>query len=517
MLEVKNLTINDLNGKEIIKNVNFTLNKNDKLAIIGEEGNGKSTLLKYIYNYDLVKDYVDIVDGKIIKNNIKLGYLEQFLNYMWNDYSVLEFFLKENVDSNINFEIYSHIYIIEKIFKDLRLNTLYLDEDKKIGNLSGGEKVKLQLAKLIFSNPDVLLLDEPTNDLDVETLIWLEDFIKAQTIPVIFISHDKLLLENVSNAILHIERINNKQNSRVTYENIGYKEYIIKRQYLLDRQENIAQNERREYNKQLEKFRRMYDKVNHELNNVSRQMPSKGRLLKKKMKSVKAFEKRLDKVEIARRPEVEEHIVAKFHNEDNIHDKKVILDFYTPELVIDNSVLSQNINLKVIGKEKVCIIGKNGCGKTTLIKEIYNVLKSRKDIKVGYMPQNYEDIFLKYKTPIEFLTKEYTKEERTSAITYLNSMKFTNDEIFGDISNLSGGQKAKLFIVDLIMKKCNVLLLDEPTRNLSPLSTPVINNLLKDYKGAIISVSHDRIYILEVCDSIYILDEKGLKKENLFE
>ena len=289
MLEVNKLEIKTLDGKEIVKGVNFTLKENDKLAIIGEEGNGKSTLLKCIYDYNMIKSYAHIVSGKIVKNNLKLGYLEQFLNDKWNDNTVEEFFLKDTPDGEVNFEAYSYMYMVQKIFKDLSLNEIYLEENKKIGTLSGGEKVKLQLAKLVLNEPDVLLLDEPTNDLDVETLNWLEEFILNQTVPIIYISHDEVLLENTSNAILHIEKINNKQNSRVTYEHIGYKEYIEKRQHLITRQESIAQNEKREYNKQLEKFRRMYEKVNHELNTVSRQMPSKGRLLKKKMKAVKSF------------------------------------------------------------------------------------------------------------------------------------------------------------------------------------------------------------------------------------
>lgn len=512
MLEIKNLEIKNLDGKEIVKDINFTLKENDKLAIIGEEGNGKSTLLKSIYDYNKIKSYACITNGKIIKNNLKFGYLEQFLDDKWNDYNVEQFFLKENLDSEINFEIYSNIYLIKRIFNELNLNDSYLNEDKKIKTLSGGEKVKLQLAKLILNKSDVLLLDEPTNDIDVDTLLWLEEFIQKQIIPVIYVSHDEILLEKTSNAILHIEKINNKENSRVTYEHIGYKEYIEKRQHLIKRQDSIAQNEKREYNKQLDKFRNMYEKVNHELNTVSRQMPSKGRLLKKKMKAVKSFEKRLSKVELTKRPEIEEHIVAKFHNEDNIYDKKVVLDFFIKELKIKEKILSNNVMLKVIGKEKLCIIGENGCGKTTLLKKIYDAMKDRLDIKVGYMPQNYDEIFENYKTPVDFLTKEYTKEEKTTVMTYLSSMKFTNEEIIGNISNLSGGQKAKLFIVDLIMQKCNVLLLDEPTRNLSPLSIPIINKLLEEYNGAIISVSHDRRYIMQVCDTVYELNSNGLMK-----
>ena len=177
-------------------------------------------------------------------------------------------------------------------------------------------------------------------------------------------------------------------------------------------------------------------------------------------------------------------------------------DFSLDKLKVENLILKENIHIKVIGKEKVCIVGKNGSGKTTLIKKIYDNMKDRTDIKVGYMPQNYDDLLISEITALEFLKIDNTKDEETNIRTYLSSMKFTKDEINSPISILSGGQKAKLFMVKLIIEKANVLILDEPTRNLSPLSNPVIRNLLKSFDGTIISVSHDRKFIEDVCTRI---------------
>ena len=255
----------------------------------------------------------------------------------------------------------------------------------------------------------------------------------------------------------------------------------------------------------------MYDRVNHELNAISRQNPHGGRVLKKKMKSVKSYEKRIDDMDIKEVPKVEEKIYFKFHNDDDIHSKKVILDFKLDILKTGNKVLSKDICLKVVGKEKVCIIGENGCGKTTLIKQIYNNLSSNNTIKVGYMPQNYDEKLDVNISPIEYLKNEYTKEEETLARTYMGSMNFTKEEMENKICTLSGGQKAKLFLVNLIVKKCNVLILDEPTRNLSPLSTSVIYDMLRKFNGAIISISHDRKFITNVCDSVYYMTKDGLK------
>ena len=159
--------------------------------------------------------------------------------------------------------------------------------------------------------------------------------------------------------------------------------------------------------------------------------------------------------------------------------------------------------MQVIGNEKIGIIGNNGSGKTTLLKKIYQEMRQRKDITVGYMPQDYNELLDPNITPEQFLNPEGKKDGQTLARTYLASMKFIPEETVGKIETLSGGQKAKLFLVKLMIDNYDVLLLDEPTRNLSPLSNPVIRSLLKEYEGAIISVSHDRKYIKEVCDRVY--------------
>ena len=150
----------------------------------------------------------------------------------------------------------------------------------------------------------------------------------------------------------------------------------------------------------------------------------------------------------------------------------------------------------------------------TLIKIIYDELKGRTDINVGYMPQNYDDILSKYKTVLDFICNSGNKEEITKARMFLGNMKFTRDEMTGNIKDLSNGTKAKLFLIKLVLDKCNVLILDEPTRNVSPLSNPVIRKVLKEFGGTIISVSHDRKYLDEVIDTLYILTEDGLVKRD---
>ena len=180
---------------------------------------------------------------------------------------------------------------------------------------------------------------------------------------------------------------------------------------------------------------------------------------------------------------------------------------------VDGSrVLAENVTLEVRGSEKIGIVGYNGCGKTTLIARIAEELLARKDLRAQYMPQNYEELLDLDVTPVDYLDTTGDKEERTRIRTYLGSLKYTADEMDHPIRELSGGQKAKVLLLKLSMSGANVLILDEPTRNFSPLSGPVIRRMLKDFPGAIISVSHDRKYLSEVCSTIYRLTPEGLSE-----
>lgn len=502
MLEINDLYI-EVNQKVIISNLNMVLNKGDRLAIIGEEGNGKSTLLKVISGNS---DYA-LVKGNINSKNNKIGYLEQIINNEDLKKSVYNYLFKDDND------FYDKINKYYKLVEELKLKDNILEE-KMLNNLSGGEKIKLQLLKLLLDDPDILLLDEPTNDLDIDTLLWLEKFINNSKNPIMYVTHDETLLSNTANMILHLELINKKSIPRYNLEKIDYDSYVDKRLNYIKKTTQISKKETDQLNKQKQKLNRIMERVHHELNTISRSDPHGGQLLKKKMKTVKVQEKRFENKEVTEKPDVEEAI--NFFFEDVIvPSKKEIIDLNIDELVIGDNVLSKNINLNIIGNKHIVIIGKNGIGKTTLIKKIYEKLKNRIDIKVGYMPQNYESILKNYKTPLDFLCNGNVDKEFVSKIrSMMGNMKFTKEEMTGLISNLSGGSKAKLFIIKLIIEKYDVLILDEPTRNISPLSNPVIRNSLSNFKGTIISVSHDRKYILEVCDTIYEMNENGLTHIN---
>lgn len=499
MLEIKDLTIS-ISDRYLIKNLNLILNNGDKLAIIGEEGNGKSTLLKSILG---ICEYAEISGNINLKGN-RIGYLEQSISNDKLDKSVYEFLFIDDTD------YYDKINNLYKYLEIISLTDDILKQE--IRTLSGGEKVKISILKLLLNEYDILFLDEPTNDLDIETLEWLEKFINNTNKPIMYVSHDETLLANTANMILHLEQIKKKTECRHTLLKIDYDTYVEQRLRKIEKQTQVARSEKREFNKQQEKLQRIMQKVEYQQNTITRADPHGAKVLKKKMHSLKSQERKLDETELTEVPDVEESISFSFEDVEMPRTKNII-NLNIDELKVSNKVLSKNIKLDVIGNVHLCIIGKNGVGKSTLIKIIYNELKDRNDIKVGYMPQTYDDILNNYKYVLDFVCPNGSKDEITKARMFLGNMKFTRDEMISNIKDLSNGTKAKLFLIKLVLDKCDVLILDEPTRNVSPLSNPVIRKVLKEYKGTIISVSHDRKYINEVVNALYILTPDGLVKE----
>jgi ATPase subunit of ABC transporter with duplicated ATPase domains len=507
MLQIKNLSIHlkkDL--RTILKDFSFVLNDGDRAVIVGEEGNGKSTILKLIADPSLIDSYAEY-DGEIIALDTRFGYLAQELDDGVKKTAVRDYYeASPEYSQRLPKELLS-------IAGRLGLPADFYGEDREIATLSGGERVKLQLARLLIEEPDVLLLDEPSNDIDIETLEWLERFINTARCPVLFVSHDETLIENTANVIIHIEQVRRKTLPRWTVARMTYREYVETRLRKITHQEQVAREEKRELDAKFERFRRIQQSVEHQQETISRGDPHGGRLLKKKMKAVKSLERRIDREseDMTQLPDTEEAILTKFEDSASVPNGKTVLDLALETLTAGERLLSSNIRLNVTGPEKLCIVGKNGVGKTTLLRLVADRLLERGDIKCGYMPQNYEELLDFNVTPVEFLNHTGEKAERTKIRSYLGSVKYTSDEMEHTIGALSGGQKAKLMFVKMILEGCTVLVLDEPTRNFSPLSNPVIREVLKAYRGAIISVSHDRKYIAEVCNKVYRLTENGLE------
>lgn len=513
MLQLRNLNISmkkDL--RELLRDFTFSLNPGDKAAVIGEEGNGKSTLLKLIYEESLVEDYAEW-SGAIQKDGMILGYLSQELPPEDREKTAYDFCCGEPAF------LESSPGEIADAAARLRFPVELLYSDRRMSTFSGGEKVKLRMALLTLRRPDCYLLDEPSNDLDIGTLEWLEGFIRECREPVLYISHDEMLLENTANVIVHMEQLRRKTLPRWSVARMGYRRYVEERLQKFAHQEQVAKKEREDEKKQLERFRQIYQKVEHQQNAITRQDPHGGRLLKKKMKAVKSMEHRLDREreDMTELPDSEDAILVGFGENTGVPAGKTVLDFSLDRLETKDGLLAEHIRLNVRGPEHVGIIGRNGAGKTTLLRKIAAQLLPRNDLRAAYMPQDYGESVDQGLTPVEFLAKSAEKSELTRVKTYLGSMKYTPEECGHSIAELSGGQKAKLFFLKMILDGSNVLVLDEPTRNFSPLSGPVIRGILRDFRGCIISVSHDRRYLGEACGTLYELRKSGLEPvENLY-
>lgn len=508
MLQLKNISISmkkDL--RELITGLDLVLNKGDKAAIIGEEGNGKSTLLKLIYDESLIDPYVQY-SGVVQKRGLILGYLSQELTDAEKAMTAYEFCSAEDtfLDSTPG--------EIAATCAQMQIAPEMLYSDRTLGTFSGGEKVKLRMALLMLKKPDVLLLDEPSNDLDIQTLQWMEKFIVDSEQAILFISHDELLLENTANMIVHVELLRKKRLPRHTVIKMDYRSYVDDRLRSFAHQEQMADKEHADFRKKQERYQQIYQKVNHAQATNTRQDPHTGRLLKKKMKAVKSLGKRMDKEgeDLTQRPDTEDAIMAFFEEDIRIPQGKTVLDFSLEALTVEERTLCEDIRLIVKGPEHIGIVGKNGVGKTTLLKLIADELLPRNDIQAAYMPQDYLESMDMGLTPVEFLARSYEKEELTRVRTYLGGMKYTVEECEHSLGELSGGQKAKLFFLKMILSGSNVLVLDEPTRNFSPLSSPVIREILTQFGGTILSVSHDRKYLREVCTTLYELEPAGLRR-----
>ena len=524
----------------LIKDFSLTVNKKDKIGIIGEEGNGKSSLLKAIYNQEEASKYLEI-KGTINIKNEKIGYLPQMVEKELLEKSVNEL-LNEKIDYSL-LDYKKYYFYIDKFNLD---EEKLLSSSLLVGNLSGGERIKLFLLIELMKEPTVLLLDEPSNDLDLLSLNLLEELVINLDIPVIFISHDEHFLSRCANRIVHIESLKSKSEARVSVKNLSYDDYYRTREDFLDKNIREFNKDKKNFEKKIEKYNRVYQSVNYALNIVSRQAPSAAKNLKDKMHSIKSMEKRYikEKENLTQKYEVEDAINLKFDNLDKgrsgssnskinylVDANKEVLDLNIDSLKVNSGItlIDKQISLYIKGAKKVALIGENGVGKTTLLRLIYHELKKNTSFKVGYMSQNYEDELLNYLSPLDYLSKTLNvsnKEDLTKIQTYLGSLKLTYEEMNRSISSLSGGEKAKIFFAKLILEKDNVMLLDEPTRNISPLSNKAFINSIKEYNGVLIAVSHDRNFVYQVIavshdrnfvyqvfDDIYELDkENGLKK-----
>ena len=506
MIQVKNLTLTHRKDlRDLTENFSFVIGDGDKAAIIGEEGNGKSTLLKWIYDPGLIEPYCEW-SGELAGDPGFMGYLAQDLAEEEKAGSVYDFCAASAAFFDMTPKE------LADIARQLRFPAEEFYSDRPVSSLSGGERIKLQLGRLLFSRPAALLLDEPSSDLDLETLEWLEGFISSFHGSVLYISHDETLIENTATMVLHIEHPREGKPPRCTAHRLDYAAYTRRRTDAIAAQTQQARTEKEEYDTKMERYRRIQQSVEHAQGAVSRQSPGEGRLLKKTMHAVLSMGRRFEREaeNMTRLPEVEEAVFLRFPAGTAVPAGKTVLDLRLPQLRAGERPLAEDVRLHVSGGEKVGILGPNGAGKTTLLRHIAEELLERGDLHAAYMSQDYADTLPMDSTPVEYLAPEGDTASETKARTYLGSIRYSRQEMAHPIRELSGGQKAKLLLTKMMLDGVNVLVLDEPTRNFSPISGPKVREALADYEGTIISVSHDRKFLTQVCDKLYRFTEKGL-------
>lgn len=504
MLQVQKLNIyHTYNHHQLVENAHFTINPGDKTALVGAEGTGKSSLLQWLYNPDNLADYVTI-EGNLVNQFTRMAYLPQIVSPQTLSLSLEDFLYKEDDLSEIDFNLFFQ-YCAALAFD---YNSLELS--RPLASLSGGQRIKLQLIKLLSKDPDLLLLDEPSNDLDLATVDWLVRFIQESPKTILYVSHDEYLLKETAQKIIHLEQLVHKSQPRFTEANYTYQEYIDRRQNKFQHQMQVARKQQEDQTAKVRRQKEIEHKLHQELNQTKDS--SAGRLLAKKMKNIQSqgrrFEREAESYEEV--PMRDEIIQIEFNRVKALANKQ-LLHLYQEPLKAYGQTLVNRINLTLDSHDKIGIIGANGIGKTSFLKYLQEHLSLRSDIQIGYMPQNYGEVLDYQKTAIAFLTKTADQEERTLIMTALGSADFTPEEMEQPVENLSGGQQAKLLLLKYSLDGSNVLLLDEPTRNFSPLSQAELRGVFQSFPGAFVAVSHNREFLQDVCHKVYELTAVGLE------
>lgn len=507
-------------AETVLENVSFALNEGDKLGIIGVNGAGKSSLFAMITGkYQPTSGEVFISKGKtvgILEQNIEYDSSRTILDEAINTFSDLletekelenlravsertgsEADAKRYADYQESFTSgggYEFRGRCRGILKKLSLPEALWD--KPVSSLSGGQKTRLSLACLLLRDPDIILLDEPTNHLDTDALFWLESYLKASRKTILVISHDRYFLDSVVNRILEIE------NKKSRIWNGNYTGYVNQKAIDREIQERHYVNQQREI-KRIEAYIGQQRRWNRERNIIA----------------AESRQKLLDKMERVERPEaLPDRIRMTFDSSgesgNDVMSVRGLAKSYPGKALFDS------VSFEVKKHDRLFICGKNGCGKSTLIKILAGRIPPDKgfaslgyNVKIGYYDQENQDLHPN-NTVIDELWNAYPTMTETTVRNALALFLFRGDDISKKVSVLSGGEKARLTLARLMLSKMNLLILDEPTNHLDINSREVLENALSGFDGTIIAVSHDRYFINKLATRI--LDFGAESEHHLF-
>lgn len=524
MISINGLTV-AYGGFTLLDNINFHISENDKIGLVGKNGAGKSTILKLICGLQ------SPTAGKVaVPSGIRIGYLPQIMEHHKGksviDETMTAFadmHAKEDELEKITKELAEREDYESKEYQNLiiRLNEIndslsyaqsesprvqaertliglgfkYEELDRPTETFSQGWNMRIELAKILLSKPDVLLLDEPTNHLDIESIEWLESYLKDYKGSLVLISHDRKFLDNITNRTVEI-MLGHIHDYKVPYS-----------KYMELRKERIAQQKAAYENQQ-----RMIEK--------SEEFIEKFRYKPTKSNQVQSRIKQLEKLE---RIEVDEEdssaLVVKFPPAPRSGD----IAFKATDLTVGygSKVVFSGASIEVRRGEKVALVGRNGEGKTTLMRVIMKELepisgeaKTGHNVNIGYYAQNQEDILDKQDTVFETLDRIAVGDIRTKLRDILAAFLFKGEDIDKKVAVLSGGERARLAMAKLMLKPYNLLALDEPTNHMDIRSKDILKQALKSYDGTLIIVSHDRDFLDGLVDKLYEFRD-GKVKEHL--
>lgn len=502
----------------VLKDVSFHINDNEKAAIVGINGAGKSTLLKIIIN-EMSADSGDVFLAK----GAVIGYLAQHQNIdtemtifdvmlevkkdilelsdkMWGleakmkqaEGAALDAIYEDYSRATHEFELkngYAYKSEITGILKGLGFDEE--DFNRKVNTLSGGQKTRAYLARLLLSKPDIILLDEPTNHLDMKAIGWLETYLKNFNGAVLIVAHDRYFLDGVAEKIIELN------NCRATTFLGNYTDYANKKKALREAELKAYLNQQKEIAHQ--------EAVIEKLRSFNRE---------KSIKRAESREKVLDKIERVNKPteiDASMKISLKPHKESG----KDVLNVENLTKSFDE-VLFENISFEIKKGERVAIIGGNGTGKTTLLKIINGLLlpdsgkiKLGTNVEIGYYDQEHQ-VLNADKNLFDEISDDYPYLNNTEIRNVLASFLFTKDDVFKLVGSLSGGEKGRLSLAKLMLSEANFLLLDEPTNHLDITSKEILEDALNNYEGTVLYVSHDRYFINKTATRILDLTNKQL-------
>ncbi len=504
---------------EILNHINFHIEAKEKLAIVGINGAGKSTLLKIIMNEEEA-DEGQVVIGK----DITVGYLAQHQNSYY-DKTIYEELLSVKQDV---IDLQEQIRQLEQDMKHLkgaeledalerytRMNHTFEMQDgyafesqitgilkglgfeesefnRPVSELSGGQKTRVSLGRLLLSRPDIILLDEPTNHLDLNSIAWLEGYLRGYDGAVIIVSHDRYFLDKIVTKVIEIE------NTQATIYHGNYSYYAQKR-------EEVRLSKYRAYMNQQAEIKHQ-EEVIAKLKQFNRE---------KSIKRAESREKMLDKMERLEKPQ-EIHDEMRLTLTPDVESGNDVLLVEGLSKSFDGKTIFSNVNIDIKRGERVALIGNNGTGKTTILKIINQLLPKDSgkitlgaQVHIGYYDQEHQVLHAE-KTIFDELQDAYPQMNNTRVRNVLAAFLFTGEDVFKKIADLSGGERGRVSLAKLMLSNANFLILDEPTNHLDITSKEILENALNNYAGTILYVSHDRYFINQTATRILDLSPNGI-------